>query len=109
MPSWCAHKGSTVRSRIVIRVEIVYAEPRRSVVKSLSVAQGAVIADALSLLATDEDFLGIDLSGSAVGIFGKAAHRDQLLKDGDRIEIYRPLLEEPKLARRKRVSKSGRS
>jgi hypothetical protein len=93
----------------VIRVEIVYAGPLRSVVKSLSVVQGAVIADALSLLAADQDFLGIDLSGSAVGIFGKVAHRDQLLKHGDRIEIYRPLLEEPKLARRKRVSKSGRS
>jgi hypothetical protein len=97
----------------VIRVEIVYAEPERSVVKSLSVAQGAVIADALSLLAADQDFLGIDLHGSAVGIFGKVAHRQQPLKDGDRIEIYRPLLEEPKLARRRRASpkasKSGRS
>jgi len=93
----------------MIRVEIVYAEPRRSLVKSLSVAQGAVIADALSLVAADQDFLGVDLSGSAVGIFGKVAHRDQPLTDGDRIEIYRPLLEEPKLARRKRVSKSGRS
>jgi putative ubiquitin-RnfH superfamily antitoxin RatB of RatAB toxin-antitoxin module len=47
----------------VIRVEIVYAEPRHSVVKSLSVAQGAVIADALSLLAADQDFFGIDLAG----------------------------------------------
>jgi putative ubiquitin-RnfH superfamily antitoxin RatB of RatAB toxin-antitoxin module len=36
------------------------------------------------------------------------ARRDQPLKDGDRIEIYRPLMEEPKLARRKRLSKSGR-
>jgi hypothetical protein len=93
----------------VIRVEIVYAEPQRSVVKSFSLLPGALIADALRLAAADQDFLGIDLSGSAVGIFGKVAHRDQPLKDGDRIEIYRPLAEEPKLARRKRASKSGRS
>jgi hypothetical protein len=97
----------------VIRVEIVYAEPQRSVVKSLRVAEGAILAEALSLLAADQDFLGIDLQESAVGIFGKVAHRDQPLKDGDRIEIYRPLLEEPKLARRKRAgwkaNKSGRS
>jgi uncharacterized protein len=93
----------------VIRIEIVYAEPQRSLVRSLSVAQGAVIADALGLLAADPEFLGIDLSGAALGIFGKAAHRNQPLKDGDRIEIYRPLAEEPKLARRIRVSKSGRS
>jgi putative ubiquitin-RnfH superfamily antitoxin RatB of RatAB toxin-antitoxin module len=44
-----------------------------------------------------------------VGIFGKVVQRDQPLQDGDRIEIYRPLAEEPKLARRNRVSKSGRS
>lgn len=97
----------------MIRVEIVYAEPQRSVVKSLRVAEGAILAEALSLLAADQDFLGIDLQESAVGIFGKVAHRDQPLKDGDRIEIYRPLLEEPKLARRKRAgwkaNKSGRS
>lgn len=93
----------------MIRVEIVYAEPQRSVVKSFSLLPGALIADALRLAAADQDFLGIDLSGSAVGIFGKVAHRDQPLKDGDRIEIYRPLAEEPKLARRKRASKSGRS
>jgi uncharacterized protein len=113
MPSWCARKRFTVRSQAVIRVEIVYAEPQRSVVKTLNLAQGALIADALSLVAADQDFLDIDLVGSAVGIFGKVAHRDQPLKDGDRIEIYRPLLEEPKLARRKRASrkasKSGRS
>jgi uncharacterized protein len=108
----CLRGARTKSLRIepaVIRIEIVYAEPQRCVVRSLSVAHGAVIADALRLVAADPDFLGVDLSGSALGIFGKAAHRDQLLKDGDRIEIYRPLAEEPKLARRNRVSKSGRS
>lgn len=89
----------------MIRVEIVYAEPQRNVVKSLSLAPGAVIADALRVAAADQDFSGIDLSGSALGIFGKVAHRDQPLKDGDRIELYRPLAEEPKLARRKRASR----
>jgi uncharacterized protein len=93
----------------VIRVEIVYAHAQRTIAKSLSMPQGAVVADALHLAAADQDFLGIDLSGSAVGIFGKVVRRDQQLMDGDRIEIYRPLAEEPKLARRKRVSRSGRS
>jgi putative ubiquitin-RnfH superfamily antitoxin RatB of RatAB toxin-antitoxin module len=92
-----------------LRIEIVYAQPQRSLVKHLSLPQGAVMADALTLAAADRDFSGIDLSGSAVGIFGKVVQRDQPLQDGDRIEIYRPLAEEPKLARRNRVSKSGRS
>ena len=108
MPSWCGRKKCTVRSLSVLRIEIVYAQPHCSVVKSLNLPAGAIIADALSLVASDPDFRGVDLTGSAVGIFGKVARRDQQLKDGDRIEIYRPLVEEPKLARRKRLGKSGR-
>jgi putative ubiquitin-RnfH superfamily antitoxin RatB of RatAB toxin-antitoxin module len=108
MPSWCGRKKSTVSSLSVLRIEIVYAQPHCSVVKSFSLPAGAMIADALSLVASDPDFLGVDLANSAVGIFGKVARRDQQLNDGDRIEIYRPLVEEPKLARRKRVGKSGR-
>jgi putative ubiquitin-RnfH superfamily antitoxin RatB of RatAB toxin-antitoxin module len=97
----------------MINVEIVYAQPQRAIAKSLEMPQGARIADALALAAADQEFLGVDLGRAAVGIFGKAAPHDQLLKEGDRIEIYRPLLEEPKLARRKRASgkasKPGRS
>jgi uncharacterized protein len=98
----------------VLRIEIVYAQPQCSLVKSLNLPAGATIADALSLVASDQDFLGtlapygLDLASCAVGIFGKVARRDQQLMEGDRIEIYRPLMEEPKLARRKRVGKSGR-
>ena len=108
MPSWCGRKKSTVRSLSVLRIEIVYAQPQCSVIKSLSLPAGATIADALRLVASDQDFPGVDLASCAVGIFGKVASRDQQLMDGDRIEIYRPLVEEPKLARRKRVGKGGR-
>ena len=93
----------------MIRVEIVYAQQQGSIVKSIKVAPGALIADALRLAALDEDFQGVDLANATVGIYGSVASRDRPLKDGDRIEIYRPLAEEPKLARRKRASRSGRS
>jgi uncharacterized protein len=93
----------------VIRIEIVYAEQQRSVVKSLKMAPGALLGDALNLAALDQDFQGVDLANASVGIYGSVASRDRPLKDGDRIEIYRPLAEEPKLARRKRASRSGRS
>ncbi len=90
----------------MIRVEIVYAQPQRSIAKSLSLPPGALIADALKLAAQADDFQDVDLGSATVGIFGKVASRDRPLKDGDRIEIYRPLLEEPKLARRTRAKKA---
>jgi len=89
-----------------ISVEIVYAQPQRSISKSLQLSAGATLADALAEAASDANFRGVDLVNSPVGIFGKVARRDVALKDGDRIEIYRPLLEEPKLARRKRSKAS---
>ena len=87
-----------------MKIEIVHAQPQRSIAKSLTMPPGATIADALGLAALDQDFHGVDLMNAGVGIFGKVARRDAALKEGDRIEIYRPLLEEPKLARRKRSS-----
>lgn len=90
----------------MIRVEIVYAQPQRSIAKSLTMPPGALIADALKLAALEEDFQGLDLANATVGIFGQVASRDRPLKDGDRIEIYRALLEEPKLARRTRAKKA---
>ena len=86
---------------------MVYAQPQRSIIKSLRLSPGATIADALAEAVLDQDFLGVDLANSPVGIFGKVAHRDVKLKDGDRIEIYRPLQEEPKLARRKRAGRKA--
>ena len=97
----------------MINVEIVYAQPQRTICKSLTMREGALIGEALDAAAADEDFRGVDLAGAAVGIYGSVASRDRPLKEGDRIEIYRPLLEEPKLARRQRAgrkaSKRGRS
>ena len=93
----------------MIRIEIVYALALRSTTKSVHLVQGATICDALAAVALDPKFLGVDLANSPVGVFGKVARRDQILNDGDRVEIYRPLLEEPKLARRKRVNRPGRS
>jgi putative ubiquitin-RnfH superfamily antitoxin RatB of RatAB toxin-antitoxin module len=87
-----------------IDIQIVYAQPSHSIVKSLRLELGALVADALDAAAKDAKFSRVDLEHSAVGIFGRLARKDQPLKDGDRIEIYRPLVQEPKLARRARVS-----
>ncbi|MCU7796485.1 MAG: RnfH family protein [Candidatus Thiodiazotropha sp. (ex Semelilucina semeliformis)] len=51
-----------------------------------------------------ERFTEIDLSSNKIGIFGKAAKLDAVLSDGDRVEIYRPLIADPKEARKKRAA-----
>jgi putative ubiquitin-RnfH superfamily antitoxin RatB of RatAB toxin-antitoxin module len=86
-----------------LRIEIAYAEPQRAVVKSLNLPAGACVADALRLAELDADFGAVDFANSAIGIFGKLSRRDQLLRQGDRIEIYRPLSADPKEARRARA------
>jgi putative ubiquitin-RnfH superfamily antitoxin RatB of RatAB toxin-antitoxin module len=89
-----------------IRIEIVYAEPHRAIVKAMSLAAGSCIADALRLAALDSDFNGVNLVNSPLGVFGRAAGREYVLQEGDRIEIYRPLAADPKAARRSRVQQA---
>ncbi len=86
-----------------ILVEFVYAEPHRAIVKSLSLPQGAKVADALLEAAKDVRLMSIDLMRAALGIHGQVVRCDQVLRDGDRVEVYRPLREDPKTARRKRA------
>ena len=92
----------------VILVEVVYALPDRAVVKTYRLRPPARLGDALALAAADPDFSGIDLNHAPAGIFGRPAGRDQPLKAGDRIELYRPLAIDPKAARRARAKQSLR-
>ena len=86
-----------------IVVEVVYAEAGRAIVKTYGLAPAATIADALRLAAADASFSGVDIAHAPVGVFGKPAAADRILEDGDRIEIYRPLAADPKVARRNRA------
>lgn len=91
-----------------LRIEVAYAEPRRVILKAYSLAQGSRVADALRLAALDPDFSAVDLANSTVGIFGRIAGAEQVLQAGDRIEIYRPLLADPKVSRRQRAKQARR-
>jgi putative ubiquitin-RnfH superfamily antitoxin RatB of RatAB toxin-antitoxin module len=91
-----------------LQIEIVYAEPQRAIVKIFRLAAGSCVADALRLAALDPDFAGVDLANSAFGIFGRPARPDHALQQGDRIEIYRPLMADPKAARRARAQQARR-
>jgi putative ubiquitin-RnfH superfamily antitoxin RatB of RatAB toxin-antitoxin module len=97
-----------VASPADIGVEVTYAEPHRAIVKAYRLGAQATIDDALRLAAADPEFAGIDFAGSAVGIFGRVSVSGQLLADGDRVEIYRPLAADPKSARRARAREARR-
>jgi putative ubiquitin-RnfH superfamily antitoxin RatB of RatAB toxin-antitoxin module len=89
-----------------ISVQVSYAEPERTVVKTYRLPTPARIEDALRRARADADFSGVDLDHSAVGVFGRLAAVSQILSEGDRVEIYRPLAADPKSARRERVKEA---
>jgi putative ubiquitin-RnfH superfamily antitoxin RatB of RatAB toxin-antitoxin module len=69
----------------------------------LELPDAATVTDALAAVRRVPPFDGLDLAGAEVGVFGVTAGRDQILEHGDRLEIYRPLLMDPKEARRQRA------
>ena len=93
----------------LLRVEVVYAMPRRQRLIALSVAPGATVAGTIEASGILREFPEIDLAVNRVGIFGLLARPDELVQNGDRVEIYRPLQVDPKEARRKRALKSKRA
>jgi uncharacterized protein len=92
-----------------MQIELAYAQPQRAIVKLLRLPAGSCVADALRLACLDPEFAGVDLANSAFGIFGRLTPADHILKDGDRIEIYRPLAADPKTARRARAKQLRRA
>jgi len=89
-------------------VEIVFASPDRQLLKIVLVAAGDTVADVVANSGLREDFPEFQIDGLALGIWGREVERKQAVKDGDRIEIYRPLEMDPREARR-RLALSGRT
>lgn len=84
-----------------IRVEVAYADPQRQVLRTVAVAAGSTVADAIAASGILAQLPGFVPAG--IGIFGRLVEPDTLLRDGDRVELYRPLQIDPKQARRNRV------
>lgn len=87
-----------------ISVEVVYALPDRQALIALSVPEGATARDAIEasgLLALHPE-IELDKTNK-IGIFGKLCKADAALRDRDRVEIYRPLIADPKAVRKKRA------
>ena len=93
----------------MIDVEVVYAAVDRQRLLVLAVPQGTTVRAAVLASGMDSEFAELDLLNCPVGIFGKqvAAPDSHALQAGDRVEIYRPLLADPKEIRRQRAAKAA--
>jgi putative ubiquitin-RnfH superfamily antitoxin RatB of RatAB toxin-antitoxin module len=90
----------------MVNVEVAYAKPEEQLIAKLSVDEDSTVEDAIKASGVLKRFPEIALSGLNAGIFGVACKLDQSVNEGDRIEIYRPLIHDPKEARRQRALKS---
>ncbi|MTC76043.1 RnfH family protein [Providencia sp. wls1919] len=89
-----------------INIEVTYALPEKQFLLSVKVVEGTTIEDAIiasGILTLRSD---IDLKKNKVGIYSRPAKLGDVVQEGDRIEIYRPLIADPKELRRKRAEKS---
>lgn len=87
-----------------IQVEIAYAKPARQELVELKLPSGSTIQQAVEASGLLQRHPEIELAKAKVGIYGKLARLDTALRDKDRVEIYRPLIADPKEVRKQRAA-----
>lgn len=87
-----------------IPIEIAYALPSQQIILKLQVAEGTTAEQGVIASGIMQKFPEIDLSQNKIGIFGKLVKQDTLLREKDRVEIYRPLIADPKEVRKQRAA-----
>ena len=92
-------------AELTIKIELVYIKPDSQNVLKLEVEKGTTILQALESSGLLEQFPEIDLNVNKVGIYSKIKPLDTVLQADDQVEIYRPLLADPKEARRRRANR----
>jgi len=91
-----------------MHVEVVFALPREQYVINIELPEQSTVDDAIRESKIMDKYPEIDLDVNKTGIFGKPAKRDAVLHPGDRVEIYRPLIADPKEMRKQRA-KEGKA
>ena len=99
---------SSGKKQAKIHVEVVFALPKEQYVVDIEVPEQSTVDDAIRESKIMEKYPEIDLDVNKTGIFGKPAKRDAVLHPGDRVEIYRPLICDPKEMRKQRA-KEGKA
>ncbi|MCX9067636.1 RnfH family protein [Citrobacter portucalensis] len=91
-----------------IVVEVAYALPEKQYLQRVTLQQGATVEEAIRASGLLELRTDIDLSKNKVGIYSRPVKLADVLQGGDRVEIYRPLIADPKELRRQRAEKSAK-
>jgi len=91
-----------------IVVEVAYAQPDVQIIIPLDVEPGTTVEQAVELSGIREQFPEIQAQAK-IGIFGKLTKKTETLRDGDRVEIYRPLIADPKEVRRRRAAEGKKT
>lgn len=89
-------------------VEVAYALPQKQYLQCVTLEEGATVEQAIlasGILALRDD---IDLAKNKVGIYSRPVKLQDVVQDGDRVEIYRPLIADPKELRRQRAEKASK-
>ncbi|MDP6969510.1 MAG: RnfH family protein [Gammaproteobacteria bacterium] len=93
----------------MIAIEVAYALPDEQVILAVQVPAGTSVFDAAKQSGIEQRFAGLCVDDTPMGIFGKTVRKpkDEEIKAGQRIEIYRPLIIDPKQARANRAAKAA--
>ncbi|MFC1695937.1 RnfH family protein [Pseudomonadota bacterium] len=86
-----------------MEIEVAYALPEKQALLKVIVPEGCTVQEAIVSSNIQAEFPGVDIDCSVVGIFSRKVTPDHVLKDGDRVEIYRPLIADPKEMRKQRA------
>ena len=95
-------------SQNMIQVEVVYGLTEEQALLSIDVPEGSEVKEVILASNILEQFPEIDLDKVKVGLFGKLTKMDQIVRPRDRVEIYRPLIADPKEVRKRRAAEGKR-
>jgi len=88
----------------MISVEVIYPLPQKQEILSVGLPPGSTVREAIEACGVMQKYPEIDLAKNKLGVFAKLAKPDTPLRDHDRVEIYRPLLADPKEVRKQRAA-----
>lgn len=87
-----------------LSVEVVYALPDEQTLLSVIVEEGATVKDVILQSSILQEYPELDIESLSVGLFGKATKMTQVVREKDRVEIYRPLIADPKEVRKRKAA-----